>query len=131
MATTDAAPASAAGTRNHRVARTSRRNFHTHACQAPRTTSRVPMATMPSNDRWIRFGSGGRSSGGTLSQPVTSVSGEKPTRIESREKARQDRVEVRDADAEVPLPVPIDAAEPLGDAPPRGVHQLHRRKLDR
>jgi hypothetical protein len=54
------------------------------ASQSPSAISAVQMPTMVSNAQWSIVFAGGRSSGGTVSRPVTWVSVLQPTRKESK-----------------------------------------------
>ncbi len=84
MATIVATPEIATARRNHGVCGMSRFRHQTKPNQSPSAISAEPMPTMVSNARCSRVLAGGRSSGGTESSPITSVSVLQPTRNESR-----------------------------------------------
>ena len=90
------------------------------AYQAASRNRPVPMPTIASKARCSSVGAGGSSSSGIWSRPVTTVSGEKPTRIESRSGILI---------ATLHLAVDQDAADVLGLVRPGLGHVLHRREL--
>src|SRR5438105_3911878 len=86
MASTVAAPDRAPPTRNTVPSRPRGRSRRCHqysASHTPHSSISVPTPTIRSKDRWSSVGIGGRSPGGTVSQPVTRVCGENPTSSES------------------------------------------------
>src|SRR6201995_2000978 len=77
-------PETATATRNHFVLGISPLRRQTIPRQAPSAMSAVQMPTMVSNAQCSIVLAGGRSSGGTLSRPVTCVLVLHPTRNESK-----------------------------------------------
>ena len=84
IAITVATPETATARRNHFVCGKSRLRHHAMPSHSPRTISIVPIPTIVSNAQWSIVLAGGRSSGGTVSRPITSVSVLQPTRKESK-----------------------------------------------
>jgi hypothetical protein len=81
-AATAAIPDTATARRYHRVRGMSRRRHQAKPVQAASAARANPMPTIVSYDRWVRL-TGGRSSGGALSRPITSASGSRATSSES------------------------------------------------
>ena len=77
-------PETATARRNHFVRGMSRRRHQANASHAPSAISMVQMPTIVSNAQWSIVLAGGRSSGGTVSSPITCVSVLQPTRKESK-----------------------------------------------
>ena len=82
-ATIAATPETATARRNQGVFGMSRRRHHAMPNHSPSPISTVQIPTIASKAQCSSVFAGGRSSGGTVSSPVTSVSVLKPTRKES------------------------------------------------
>ena len=71
MATTAATPLTAPAAQNSRCRGSRRRRHHSNSAHSPSSSSRVPSPTMTSKHKWMSHTAGGRSAGGTVSQPAT------------------------------------------------------------
>ena len=83
-ATTARTPETATARRNHFVCGMSRLRHQANDSHAPSAISAEQIPTIVSNAQCSIVLTGGRSSGGTVSSPVTCVSVLKPTRNESK-----------------------------------------------
>ena len=88
----------------------------------PPASSTNASPTMASKDRWIRVSAGGRSAASHRVQPGD---------LGMRAEADQQRVGVRNRQAEVDVPVHVEAAEVLGHAAAGPGDVLDRGELDR
>ncbi len=122
MAMIASTPETATMRRNHTVWGKSRFRHQEIPSQIPRRIIPVPIPTIASKDRCRSVFAGGRSSAGTESSPITSVSVLKPTRNESSPGIPMPHL----TPSSVQMP-----ADVLGHIACGLLDALHRRELDR